>query len=219
MLLSQPVSRLQVLYSQCLVTVTAIVLLALGAWLGTVAGIHTCSVKEEAPRKSLFIPLLEWRVPLSTDAPQVVRVPMRERVNPPDFLAGAANLGCLGICLAGISTLVSSWERYRWRTIGAIVGIYVISLVLKIVALAFDGYEWLSYLSLFTAYEPQWLIMVAANQPEHLWSLLMPSAGKTDDGAFVLGPAGHCLVLLAIGGVAYLSAGIVFYRRDLPAPL
>ena len=34
---------------------------------------------------------------------------------------GAFNLFCLGVAVAGFSTLVSSLDRYRWRTIGIVV--------------------------------------------------------------------------------------------------
>ena len=39
-------------------------------------------------------------------------------------------------------------------------------------------------------------------------------------GAFVEpGPLGYNLILLGVGAVSYLAAGIVFHKRDLPAPL
>ena len=33
------------------------------------------------------------------------------------------------------------------------------------------------------------------------------------------GPLGYYLILLAIAAIGYLAAGIVFHKRDLPAPL
>ena len=71
-------------------------------------------------------------------------------------------------------------------------------------------------LTLFTAYEPQKFISIAVHDPAHTWSLTL----RNSEGAFrELGPLGYNLILLAVGGMSYLAAGVVFHRRDLPAPL
>jgi ABC-2 type transport system permease protein len=216
MLLAQPVSRLQVLYTQASVTIASLLLLCCLTLAGTTVGIHTTTVSEDAPPPTLTVPVLGIEIPLSFAKPEKVRVPMREKVRPLDFLPGAVNLFCLGCALAGFSTLVSSFDRYRWRTIGIIVSLYVVHLVLKILGLAIEDVRWMQSLSLFTAYEPQKFISIAVNQPAQTWSLAMYDSQQR----FIeLGPLGYNLILLGVAAASYISAGIVFHKRDLPAPL
>jgi ABC-2 type transport system permease protein len=234
LLLAQPVSRLQALYSQAAVTVGGLVLLALLSWCGVWCGIHTISVKEDAPAKSFKIPGLPIEIPLVlptkvTKIPFIpiplpteyqeaekIRVPLSQRVHAENILPGAFNLGSLGFCLAGISTLVSAFDRYRWRTIGLVTGFYVIQMVCKILGMAIKEVGWLRQLTIFTPYEPQKFIAAAVHTPEEAWSLaLFDSAGRFLEP----GPLGYNLILLALGLVCYAAAGLVFHRRDLPAPL
>ena len=44
-------------------------------------------------------------------------------------------------------------------------------------------------------------------------------ARYADGEFFDLGPLGYNLILLGVAVAGYLAAGIVFHRRDLPAPL
>jgi ABC-2 type transport system permease protein len=215
MLLAQPVSRLQVLYSQAVVTVSCLVLLALSTWAGTWCGIQCTSVKESAPPPMLKLPFVPAiSLPIQSDVK--IETPMRDKVDPMVFFPGVVNLFCLGAAVAGVSTLASSLDRYRWRTIGIVTGLYVVSMIFKIVGIAFAQFSWLKTISLFTAYEPQKFIALAVRTPDAAWSL----ARYTDSGAFLEpGPMGYNLILLAVAAVSYLAAGIVFHRRDLPAPL
>jgi ABC-2 type transport system permease protein len=216
MLLAQPISRLQVLATQAAVTVGALAALAGATWAGTTAGIYTTYVKEDLPTPSLHIPGLGFSIPLALGKPEKVRIPMREKTEPAYFLAGALNLFCLGVALAGFSTLISSLDRYRWRTIGIVVAAYVIMLLLKILGQAIPEIAWLQKLSLFTAYEPQKFISIAVHEAPQLWSLVRFNA----QGRFVEpGPAGYNLILLGVGMVSYVCAALAFARRDLPAPL
>lgn len=216
MLLAQPISRVQALYTQALVTITSLALLAALTWAGTTVGIYTIEVTEDAPPPMLKVPLLGINIPLPTGKPEKIQVPMHERTSPSYFAAGAFNLLCLGIALAGFSTMVSALDRYRWRTIGIVVAAYVVQLVLKILGQAIDEVAWMQWLSLFTAYEPQKFISIAAHHPHDAWS----TALYDSHGAFIeLGPLGYNLVLLGFGLVTYIAAGLVFHRRDLPAPL
>jgi len=216
MLLAQPVSRLQVLYTQSLVTIGGLLVLCSLTWAGTAAGIYTTRVKEDLPPPTLSIPGLGWRIPLSVSQPQKIKVPMREKTRVKYFVPGAFNLFCLGVALAGFSAFVSAFDRYRWRTIGIVVTAYVIWLVLKLLGQAIIEVSWLQRLSLFTAYEPQKFISIAMNHPEQAWSLaLYDSAGRFIEP----GPLGYNLILLGIGGVSYVAAAYVFQKRDLPAPL
>jgi len=216
MLLAQPVSRLQVLYTQAAVTLVCLAALCGLTWAGTAAGIHTMSVKEDLPPPSIGIPGLGIRIPLSLKKPEKIRVRMSEKTKASYFLAAAVNLFCLGASLAGFSSFLSSMDRYRWRTIGIVVGIFAIWLLLKLFGQAVREVAWLQYFSLFTAYEPQKFVSIAVHDSAHLWS----AALYNSEGRFIeLGPLGYNLVLLGVGSVSYLLAGIVFHRRDLPAPL
>jgi ABC-2 type transport system permease protein len=215
MLLAQPVSRLQVLYSQAVVTVSCLALLALSTWAGTWCGIQCTTVKESAPPPKLKLPFLP-AISLPIPSDEKIETPMRDKVDPTVFFPGVVNLFCLGAAVAGVSTLASSLDRYRWRTIGIVTGLYVVSLIFKIMGLAFSQFSWLKDVSLFTAYEPQKFIALAVRTPDAAWSL----ARYTDSGTFMeLGPMGCNLVLLTVATAGYLAAGIVFHRRDLPAPL
>jgi ABC-2 type transport system permease protein len=141
-------------------------------------------------------------------------VPMSTKVSPHDMWPATVNLFSLGFFLAGLSTLVSAPDRYRWRTIGIVAAIYVVQLIMKIVGLASDRWEWLLGLSFFTAYDPERFVSVAVNTPADTWSLVL--AGEH---GYSLGPLGCNLLLIGMGIVAYVVAGVIFSRRDLPAPV
>jgi ABC-2 type transport system permease protein len=214
MLLAQPVSRLQVLYTQAVVTIGGLLLLCALTWCGTVVGIYTTTVTEDVPPPKLKI--LGFDIPLAIRETEKVKIPMSQKVEPENFVAGALNLLCLGVALAGFSTLVSAFDRYRWRTIGIVVTAYVLSLIVKILGQAIDEIAWLQRLSLFTAFEPQKFISIWAHEPSQAWALVL----RDGQGAFVEpGPMGYNAILLAVGLVSYGVAGVVFHRRDLPAPL
>lgn len=132
-------------------------------------------------------------------------------LGPLDFLPAAVNLLAVGIFLAGATTLVSACDSYRWRTIAAVGGFYVLAVVLKIVARASDRFDALAYCSFFSAFEPQ--VLVA--QPEGAWAWRFVNA----QGQAAFGGLAYLTVLVGCGLAAYLAAAVVFARRDLPAPL
>jgi ABC-2 type transport system permease protein len=216
MLLAQPISRLQALYSQAAVTVVSLALLCVCTWCGTWAGIQTARATELAAVPSLSVPFLKSKIPISFAPPQKVRVPMRERVHPTDFIPGALNLFCLGVCLAGLTTLASACDRYRWRTIGIISAFFVTQMILKVLGRAFESTNWCLYFTILTAYEPQRVIYIAVDLPEQNWAWWLP---KGDKHPSMAGPLLYYVVLLGIGISSYAAAGVVFQKRDLPAPL
>jgi len=216
MLLAQPVSRLQVLYTQAAVTVAGIAGLCVLTLAGTTAGIYTIKVKEDLPPPSIGIPGLGLRIPLSVSKPEKIKVPMSEKTRPGYFVPGAVNLFCLGLMVAGFSTLISALDRYRWRTIGIVVGVYVVSILIKLLGQAISEVAWLQWFSVFTAFEPQKFISIAMHDPGNGWALVMrDAAGQFKE----LGPLGYNLILSLVGLICYVLAGVVFQRRDLPAPL
>ncbi len=125
-------------------------------------------------------------------------VTLPEAVPAASFLPGVLNLFSMTFCLAGITALISSWDRSRWRTILAAGGLFAVSSVVKMIARLWTPGAWLKYLSFLTAFEPQKLI------------LLDPEVTRTMawwyDGA-----------LLGLGLGAYVLAAIVFSRRDIAA--
>lgn len=114
------------------------------------------------------------------------------------FLPGAANLFAMAFCLAGITTLLSSWDRNRWRTIWLAGGFFVVSSIVEMVARLWESGTWLRYLSFLTAFEPHRLILMR-------------------DGAWAAS-VGYNLPLVALGLVAYAAAAVVFAWRDIPVP-
>ncbi len=126
------------------------------------------------------------------------------------FVPCAINLFAFGTFIAGLSTLVSSCDRYRSRTIGIVGGFYAIEMVVKAVGRMAPQLHWLTYCSFFTAYEPQVLIA----DPRRAWSWWF-----RDDEALILGGLGYDAILLGLGLICYVAAAVVFARRDLPAPL
>jgi ABC-2 type transport system permease protein len=219
MLLAQPVSRSRILTTQSLVAVAGTAVLALSAWSGTCAGVYTTQVKEQvAPRLQLpvYLPGLGSELPLPFGPRQTRFVPMSDKVDVRVFLPASANLFALGAMMAGFTTLMSSWDRYRWRTIGIVTGILVAQLLLKVAGLAVERWHWLIYLSVLSAYEPEVHVRMASTTPDAYWTLFSADAQGNWTG---FAPLAHDLLLLGVGTASYLAAALVFTRRDLPAPL
>jgi ABC-2 type transport system permease protein len=129
----------------------------------------------------------------------IVCGPWADKVDPTRFVPAAANVFGLMVCIGGITALVSAADSYRWRTIGALCGFYVFSLLAKLVGRLSGSWSWVGYLSVFNAYEPQRLV----GAPAEAWQRLAAYDG----------------VLLGIGIAAYVAGAVIFVQRDLPAPL
>lgn len=215
LLLAQPVSRLQVLWSQSAVTVAGTALLALAAWLGVYAGIQTTTVEEPAPAAGLTIPWFGIELPNPLAEREMQRVPIRDRVEPVWFIPAAFNLFSLGLFGAGLSTLLSACDRYRGRTIGVVAGFYMVQMTFKIVSRAADQLAWLRHCTFFTAYEPERFVSLAVYNPEQAWAVWTSDPQEV----WTLGPLGYNLILIGLGLAAYAGAAAVFRVRDLPAPL
>ena len=141
---------------------------------------------------------------------------MAEKVAQETFLPAAVNYAGLGIFLTGFTTLMSSWDRYRWRTIGITVGYYVISTILELLGLAVDGFAWVKRFTFFAAYEPVRFVSEAVTFPERQWAWLV----RDNQGVMLdLGPLGYDALLIGLGLTLLMLAQWVFCRRDLPAPV
>lgn len=122
--------------------------------------------------------------------------------NPPgarQFLPGAWNLFAMTFCFTGITAFVSSWNRDRWRTISLAGGFFILSLMLKYISRMWADGDWLGYFSFLTLFKPQELILMSSSAG---WP------GMTSD-----------LTLIGVGLICYATAAVIFWRRDIPAPL
>ena len=212
MLLAQPVSRREVISIHTFVTLLGVFLLATIAYAGTTTGINTTVVTELS--KPAEVPLFGIDIPFTGGDP--IEVPMSEKVRPQTFLPAAVNYFALGTFLTGFTTFMSSWDRYRWRTIGIAVGFYVVSTILELVALAVDGFGWVKFLTFFAAYEPIRIISEAVTYPEREWAWIVRDSAGAFSG---LGPLSLDAILIGIGIVGCVAATVIFCKRDLPAPI
>jgi ABC-2 type transport system permease protein len=212
MVLGQPVSRLQVMLTHTMVSVLGAALIALSAWGGTWCGVHTVSVeKKPATWRLLGFEMRNW---FADREPQWV--PMSEEVDAGHFVPAAVNLFSAGVFLAGLAALMSSWDRYRWRTIGIVSGFLMVQMIVKVAAVSADQLHWLIYLTFLGAYEPLQWVSISVYEPSQLWALVLTGEEGQWSG---VGPLGCNLALLLMGTACYVGACTIFCRRDLPAPL
>ncbi len=129
MLLAQPISRVKLMSAHLLVAITGVVLLSCLAWLGLYMGIQTNSVRETL-QSNVELQFWTLKIPIITGTEQTVMVPLKERVNSAIFIAPCFNLMAFSMFILALSALISSLDRYRWRTIGCVLGFYVLEFLL-----------------------------------------------------------------------------------------
>ena len=147
---------------------------------------------------------------LAGTAVGIMTVNLQDPVEPRVFIPAALNLLCFTVFLAGVSTMVSSATSYRSRAIGIVGSYLALSLVAKGIGRAAPDFHWLTYLSFFTPFEPQLMV----SDSTFAWSFSIPSQRWLE-----LGGLGYDSVLAGLGLTAYVVASLIFWRRDLPAPL
>lgn len=213
MLLAQPVSRLRLLACHAAVAISGLALLCSLAWLGLKLGIETNRVKETVVNGVTWnIPFLN--VPVSLGESQSVLVPLADRVDASLFLPATVNLFGFSFFLLSLSVMCSSADRYRWRTIGLVVGFYVVQLLMFLLGKASPTTQPILYFTFFSLYQPDAIVYFVSNQPQGAWWIT-----SFDYRLGVLGPLGFSLILVGLGIACYICAAIIFVRRDLPAPL
>ncbi len=214
MLLSQPISRLRLLGSHAAVAIGGLALLCLMVWLGIAVGVQVTDVEETVPSPSMQVPLFGWEIPLQTGPPEKETVALSERVDVNVFAAATFSLFAFGFFLLGLASMLSSLDRYRWRTVGLVMTVYVVQLVMYGLGKAAESLEWLRGGSFFNCYRPQQLTaMVVDGGLAAPWRV----SGAMEDS--LLPPLAYPVILLAFGLAFYIIAAVVFSRRDLPAPL
>lgn len=212
MLLAQPISRMQLLGSHTLVTIGGIAIISLGTWLGIWIGIQ-CTTVHETIYPVIPLPFFQVEIPLPFLTPQEFDTPMSEKADVWLFFPAMINFFFYGVMLSGITAAMSSWDRYRWRTIGIVTGFHICQALVKLLALSAPAFSWMAFLTIYSAYEPESIVRIADVQPADTWNLIVEIDGETRLGCW-----GYNLILLAAGGGGFLIAAWVFSRRDLPAP-
>lgn len=214
MLLAQPISRRTLLLSHAAVSIAGLVLLCLLVWAGIGVGIQATTVQETLPQPTFRVPLLNIDLPISAGEPVQESVPLSDRVDVRTYAAATFHLFAFGFFLLGLATMLSCFDRYRWRTIGFVVGFYVLQLVMFGLGKAAESLEWLLSISFFSCYKPQKMTSLVAEQ-----GLAAPWSMTASADAMTLPPLVYPLILLALGTICYLIADAHLSRRDLPAPL
>ena len=214
MLLAQPIERRTLLLSHATVSVLGLLLLCLLVWAGIGVGIQMTTVEESLPPPTIRIPWINLDVPLTVDKPVLQEVPLSDRVDVATYASSTFHLFAFGFFLLGLSSMFSSMDRYRWRTVGAVVTVYVIQAVMFGLGKAAERLDWLLSMTFFSCYKPQKMTsLVTSNGLSAPWSLVETIPGGS------LPPLVYPLILIGFGTVFYAIALVQLTRRDLPAPL
>jgi len=124
------------------------------------------------------------------------------------FVPGAVNLFCLTFAMGGLTTLLSSMDHDRWRTIWLAAGIFIIESIIAMVAYVWPAGGWLHWMTFLSAFEPQRLIL----KPDAVGTLSLGPLGA------ITWPLGvwYNGVLLLLGLLWYGAAWWIFVHRDIP---
>jgi ABC-2 type transport system permease protein len=219
MLLSQPITRLQMLLAHGTVSLIGMILLGVCCWIGIYAGVQTNSTPVLQPRASVTLPGTSIVVSNPFDEAKLVDTPLSELVSPSLYIASTINLVALGIMVFSLSVFMSSWDLYRWRTIGLVIGIYILQFLLFVLSKSTPRTRFLMPLSFFGAYQPDWMVQAIGSESMPMFALYRISKQANGFlGDFEIGPLGYTSILLALSCILYTLAAIIFHRRDLPAP-
>ena len=146
--------------------------------------------------------------------PLVEKVPLKDRVDIATYASPTFHLFSFGFFILALATLFSSLDRYRWRTVGSVMAVYIIQLVMFGLGKAAKSLDWLLNVSFFSCYKPQKMAsLVVDGGLAAPWSM----TEVVPDEA--LPPLWYPLILLSLGIIFYAIAAVRFEKRDLPAPL
>ncbi|MCH2181886.1 MAG: ABC transporter permease subunit [Mariniblastus sp.] len=213
MLLAQPVSRYRVYYQHMLLTLAVALGFCLLVWMGMSIGIMTTSV-EETTYPEILVPLTDYRIPLTFLGAQTEVVAMDSRVSPLQFFPGIVNLFSFVFFMSCLAAFCSSWDRYRWRTLGLVIGLYLLNAMVELLSLSSETFAWLGFFNFFGYYAPAPAIQLAESGPSALFQWVVVGQKGLDAG-----PLAQNLILFGLGLILLVWGGYKFNRRDLPAPL
>lgn len=215
MLLAQPIERWKLIMSHGIVSIVGLALLCLLIYLGLYLGIQT-NATPVATSSKVTLPWLDWTMVNPLGTKEVRQMPLDQLVQPKEFMVATMNLFSLGFAVLGIGVMASSFDHYRWRSIGVVIGIYVLSLLLFILSKSTPSMNVFKPFTFLSAYQPAWMIQQIHNHPERQWNFSnYEHANSWQD---TIGPMGYVAILMFIGVLAYTIAFLRFTRRDLPAP-
>ncbi len=207
LLLAQPLSRTRLILAHLSVDLVLIPLICLSLWAGTCVGtrlvgpIHLTAPPEEAPTGMLSFTLgpIQYQSPIVyRPTPESPRE-QAERLHV-DLAAFGPSLWAVGgllFALSGYTMAFSACGRYRWRVLGLAVFVTLFQFLVNVVGQMWDVLEWLRPWTIFYYYRPQEIIL---GKP---WLEILPALA----------------MLYGVGAAGYVTALLVFTRRDLPAPL
>jgi len=201
LLLSQPVPRNRLILAHLVVDAIAIPLVSLSFFAGTQVGIWAVGPFE--------IDYTSVREALSREAPPAVIAGLRIPTEPERMeIDGSAqfpalfNLMGLMFALSGLTMLLSSAGRSRWKVIGYGILLGLLMFIVNVLGQLWDSAAFLRPISVYYYYQPQ-KIMLRSEWTTSVAGSAAPVVG----------------VLFAAGAAGYLGAWRIFTRRDLPAPL
>ncbi len=123
--------------------------------------------------------------------------------------------------MLGLSVFFSARDQYRWKTIGTVIGVYVLQLLLFILSKSTAQTHFLTPFTFLAAYQPDWIVQRVSNHPETAWKWI-GAGDPTRTGADLMmsrcEPLAFITILLTLGSCAYFMAWNKFRVRDLPAP-
>jgi ABC-2 type transport system permease protein len=114
------------------------------------------------------------------------------------FLPGALNLFSLVFFLTGLTAMISSCSRDRWRTMAIAGGAFVLAVIVELVRRVWHAGDWLKYTTFMSAFQPQELILMAESRGAMIWV--------------------YNGTLLGLGLACYGVAALAFTYRDIPGP-
>ena len=221
MLLAQPLSRGQVYAAHAVVTITGLMLLCGLVFFGIYLGIHTNSTPVSSTGM-IRLPIFNFSVSNPFGEATTKMVPLVELVSPSVYIVPTLNLFSLGFMLLGLSVMVSSFDQYRWRTIGIVISVYVLQLLLFILSKSTPRLGHLKPFSFLSAYQPDWIVQVVYHDPELAWSWWVVPEAAAKGGTVLpppyFGPMFYVSSLLVLGCISYTIGYFKFKSRDLPAP-
>ena len=224
MLLAQPISRGQLFLAHAVVTIAGLFLLCLLVFAGITMGIETNSTPM-SDSVGIRIPVLNWSVNNPFEESVKRMAPLSELVSPSLYIVPTMNLFSLGFMVLGLSVMISSFDSFRWRTIGLTISLYVLQLLLFILSKSTPRLGTLKPFSFLAAYQPDWIVQTVHRTPSSAWCWLLKKDSVTSavpaamtTWSSTLGPLSYVTILIVLGSLCYSVGYARFQFRDLPAP-